>query len=273
MKAMTDSRGKSTDVASPSQAVQVLGLDTVPSAGDTFRVYPTEQAARESADEAKEIMRLQRLAEMSGANSTTLSSLATFDDDQEALQKMNLIIKTDSSGTLEAVKGALLMLPQDSVSLRFLHAASGEVTQSDIDLARTSGGAIIGFNVAISEDVRAVAKSKGVTINTYNVIYDLLDDVRSEMEGKIKAVEEKVSVGKAEVKALFGKGSSLVAGCVVTEGKLQKSSVVEVKRNRKRLVFEGPLSSLRRVKDDVEMVEEGTECGVGVEVCSCYCFS
>jgi len=167
---MTDSRGRTTDAGTLSQAVQVLGLDSVPAAGDTFRVFAAEADARAAASDVKEAMRLQRLAEMSGgANSVTLASLATVDEDQETLQKMNLVIKTDSSGTLEAVKGALLGLPQDTVALRFLHAASGEVTPSDIDLARISGGAIIGFNVDIPEDVRATAKSLGVVINTYKV--------------------------------------------------------------------------------------------------------
>jgi translation initiation factor IF-2 len=215
--------------------------------------------------EEKEKMRIARIAEISTSSSVTLSTLATVDEGQEGLQRMNLVVKADATGTVEAVKGALMGLPQDTVSLRFLLAATGSVTTSDIDLARTSGAIIVAFNTVIPDDCETLAKSTGVEVLKFNVIYDLLDQVRARMEGKIKAVQEQVPRGSAEVKALFGRGKSIIAGCLVTEGKLMKKGVVEVTRGRKKVVYSGPLTSLRRFKDEVEVVDEGVECGVGCE--------
>ena len=215
---------------------------------------------------AKEEARAARLAEQTVSTAVTLSTLGTVDEDQEGLQRMAVIIKADTTGSLEALKGALLGLPQDTVSLRFILAATGAVVESDIDLARTANSLVIAFNTEVSEAAEAVAKQAGVDVSSYNVIYDVLDEVRARMEGKIKAVKEKVPRGTAEVKALFGRGKNINAGCVVTDGQLmKKDSVVEVYRGRKTLVHEGPLSSLRRFKDDVDKVDEGLECGIGCD--------
>lgn len=253
--------------AGPSIAVQVLGLNTVPQAGDEFEVFESETRARQAAEAVEDARRLERLAEMAGGGSmVTLSSLASMDEEgeEQVLQRMNIILKTDASGSCEAVKSALGTLPQDTVMLRYLMASPGDITLSDIDLAIASGGIVLGFGVSPSEAVSAAAKRAGVTLGSYSVIYDLVDDVRAAMEGKLRSVEEKVSIGAAEVKAVFGSGSRKVAGCMVLDGSLRKGAVVVVKRG-KRVVYEGPLSSLRRVKDDVKEVMAGTECGVGVE--------
>jgi translation initiation factor IF-2 len=200
---------------------------------------------------------------MSSSTAVTLSTLATVDEDQEALQRMNIIVRADATGTLEAVKGALRGLPQDSIALRLLLTSTGPITPSDIELARTSSAFVVGFNVELPESSAAAAKQAGIDVQTYDVIYDLLDDVRARMEGKIKAVMEKVECGAAEVKATFGKGKSIIGGCLVTQGRLVRGGLIEVRRGRKKLVYEGELSSLRRFKDEVKIVEEGVECGVG----------
>lgn len=264
---MRTNSGEATE-AGPSIAVQVLGLNSVPTAGDVFEVLESEGRARAAAESVEDARRLERLAEMAGGGSkVTLSSLASLDDDDDsasAIQRMNIILKADASGSIEAVKSALNALPQDSVMLRFLMAAPGEVTVSDIDLAVTSGGMVLGFGVTPSEAVLAAAKRAGISVGTYSVIYDLLDDVRAAMEGRLRTQEERVSIGTAEVKAVFGSGARRVAGCIVTEGVLRKGAVVTVKRG-KRVVYDGELGSLRRVKDDVREVGAGTECGVAVE--------
>lgn len=262
---MTNDLGKYVDSAGPSIAVQLVGLDSTPSAGEEFEVYPTESAAREAALKMADVIRNQRMAELTGGGSmVTLSTLATYDEDVDVMQRMNLIVKGDSMGVVEAIKGALAGLPQESVTLRFLLSGAGDITTSDVDLAAASQGLILGFNVTPDEAVQTYAKRMGVTISSYNIIYNLLDDVKAIMEGKLKMMEEKVNLGKATIKALFGSGKKKVAGCAVLEGKLQKGAMVTVKRG-KQTVFEGKLTSLRRVKDNVEEVQSGLECGIGCD--------
>lgn len=266
VKSMRNPQGDVSE-AGPSLAVQMLGLNNVPQAGDEFTVYETEADARVAAEAIEAARRLERLAEMSGGgNRVTLSSLASIDEDsdQQVQQRLSLILKADASGSVEAVRSALGALPQDAVLLRYLLAAPGEISTSDIDLAAASGGMVLGFNVTTSDAVQAAAKRAGVELRTYSIIYDLIDDVRAAMEGRLKSVEERVSIGTAEVKAVFGSGNRKVAGCLVTDGYLRKDSIAVVKRG-KRVVGEGKLSSLRRIKDDVREVAAGTECGCAVE--------
>ena len=252
----------------PSIAVQVFGLNSVPQAGDTFEVLESEGRARAAAESVEDARRLERLAEIAGGGSkVTLSSLASLDDEsdaEQAIQRLNIILKADASGSVEAVKSALGALPQDSVMLRYLLAAPGDVTVSDIDLAVASGGMVLGFGVTPSEAVLSAAKRSNIAVSTYNVIYDLVDDVRAAMEGRLRTQEERIPIGMAEVKAVFGSGNRKVAGCSVIDGILRRDAVVTVKRG-KRTMHEGKLTSLRRVKDDVKEVGAGTECGVSVE--------
>lgn len=151
---------------------------------------------------------------------------------------------------------------QDTVALRVLLSAAGPVTPSDVELARTSGGIVVAFNVDVPDDAEAVAKRHSTDVLRHDVIYDLLDAVRARMEGRIKTVQEKVPSGAAEVKAVFGRGKGTAAGCLVTEGRAVARGVVEVTRGRKTCVYEGPLTSLRRFRDEVSVVEEGVECGI-----------
>ncbi|GMH34204.1 hypothetical protein BSKO_02038 [Bryopsis sp. KO-2023] len=266
VRSLTSDRGSGSTEAGPSTAVRMLGLDCVPVAGDEFQVCETETEAREIAEKAAERIRQAYLAEVSGGGSmVTLSSLASMDDEVEGIQRLNIVLRADTSGAVEAVKSALGQLPQDSVMLRYLHSATGDITESDITLASPADGVIMGFNVEPSEAILTSAKQKGVELRTYQVIYDLIDDIRSAMEGRIKSVDEKVPIGSAEVRAVFGTGSRAVAGCMVTDGRLEKGAVIEVRRKKKKPVFEGKLTSLRRVKDVVNTVEMGLECGVGCD--------
>jgi len=251
--------------AAPSYAVEILGLNMVPVAGDEFTVVEQESEARAAAEFAAEKLRHKRLAEQSGGGSrVTLSTIASMDemDDVEALQRFNIILKADASGTLEAVKSALLQLPQDSVMLRFLLTAAGDINSSDLDLADASEGMIVGFNIGVSEAVSAEAKRRGIEVRTYSVIYGLLDEMRAAMEGKLAPVSEKDVMGSAVVKAVFGSGTKrVVAGCSVEQGIITNDCQLVINRGKKEL-WEGPIQSLRRVKDDVASVEAPLECGL-----------
>eukprot|EP00210_Caulerpa_lentillifera_P000803 g777.t1 len=267
VRSLSNENGVHVSEAGPSVAVQMLGLNILPSAGDVFQVYESESLARAEAQKAAELIRQQHLAEASGGGSmVTLSSLASVDDEEQVqgLQRINLVLKADTSGSLEAIRGALNKLPQDSVVLRYLHSAAGEVTESDVLLAAAADGMIFGFKVSISEQVSSMAKQKGVELNGYDVIYHLLDDVRAAMEGRLSPTEDRVWIGAAEVKAVFEAGSRKVAGCSVQEGRLDTNAFIQVLR-KKDIQFEGFLSSLRRIKEIVNTVEAGLECGVGCD--------
>ncbi|KAL6767993.1 CIF2 [Auxenochlorella protothecoides x Auxenochlorella symbiontica] len=273
------SAGGAVDSAGPSTAVAMLGLSEVPTAGDEFTVHASEAAARAAASLARDSRRLDRLADLaSGGSMVTLSSLASSDSGDEegpggpgdggagagqALMHMNLVLKADASGSVEAVRGALAALPQGAVVLRYLLAAPGEVSESDVALASASGGVVLAFQTRAGEAAALAAKQAGVELRAYSVIYDLVDDVRAAMEGRLTSVQETVPLGEAVVKATFGGGARRVAGCEVTEGALRKGASLRVWRGA-TLVHEGTLTSLRRVKEDVASVAAGTECGVSV---------
>ena len=261
IRAMESATGEKIEVAGPSMPVSVLGLNGVPVAGDEFTVCESEQKARERAEKATEEARSSRLGAVSGnvASLTNISGMT-----EESLQTINLILKTDVSGSTEAIKAALLQLPQDRVQLRFLMSSVGEVSESDVDLAAASDGIILAFNTPASDRVEDVAKRAGVEIRSYNVIYGLIDEIRDAMEGKLSEVKDEVPVGKAEVKAVFGGGSAKVAGSLVLEGSIKKGTFMRVVRKRKE-VFNGKVGSLRRFKDPVKKVDSGEECGIGAD--------
>ncbi|GJP46820.1 hypothetical protein CLOM_g6075, partial [Closterium sp. NIES-68] len=274
IRALVDDTGSRSDSAGPSLAVEVLGLSSVPVAGDHFEVVDSLDRARSMAEEAAGKLRTARLAALQGESKVSLSALAgrgsTGDgsdgSDEEGLEfhQLNVILKVDNQGAVEAIREALAALPQDTVSLRFLLQAAGDVALSDIDLAVASEAVVLAFNVNMPPAVEAAAEEKGVEVRTYRVIYDLIDDVRKAMEGLLDSVEERTPLGSAEVRAVFGAGSSKVAGVMVTEGKLVKGCGVAVIRGKKE-VHSGTLTSLRRVKELAKEVVAGLECGVGLE--------
>ncbi|CAG9464260.1 unnamed protein product [Pedinophyceae sp. YPF-701] len=269
VRAMVNDRGATVEEAGPSTAVQMFGLNAVPTAGTVFQVYEDESAARSAAGEAGATERTERLASQMGESMVTASTLVSVDgiDVDDMLQRINIILKADASGTVEAIKGALGNLPQDRVSLRYLLAGAGEVTESDIDLAAASQGLVVAFNVTPSESVTSRAKQQNVEIRTYRIIYDLIDDVRGMMEGHLAPVMERMDIGKAEVKAVFGGGKAgKVAGVEVVDGALRKGAFAAVKRGRKNYAVEkAAVLSIRRFTELVDEVEAGTECGVGLE--------
>lgn len=268
VRALLDDTGTRVDEAGPSTAVQVIGLNNVPVAGDEFEVLDSLEVARDRAEQCAEAIRLNRLAAQAAEGKVTLSSLANFvSEGQEGgveRHQLNVVLKVDVQGTLEAIREVLASLPQDTVNLRMLLQAAGDVTTSDVDLAIASEAIIIGFNVGVQSGVQTYAESKGVEIRMYKVIYELIDDIRKAMEGLLDPVKEQVPIGAAEVRAIFSSGSGKVAGCMVTDGKLVKGCGCKVVRGG-TVVHTGTLNSLRRVKELAKEVIAGLECGAGVE--------
>ncbi|KAG8364820.1 hypothetical protein BUALT_Bualt18G0038400 [Buddleja alternifolia] len=268
VRALFDDKGKRVDEAGPSIPVQVIGLNNVPLAGDEFDVVSSLDIAREKAESRAEDMRNERITEKAGDGKITLSSFASaVSSGKNAgldLHQLNVILKVDLQGSIEAVRQALQVLPQDNITLKFLLQATGDVNTSDVDLAVASKAIIFGFNVKTPGSVKTYADNKGVEIRMYKVIYELIDDVRNAMEGLLDPVEEQVPIGLAEVRAVFSSGSGKVAGCMVTEGKIVKDCGIRVLRKGKEVNI-GVLGSLKRVKEMVKEVNAGLECGIGIE--------
>lgn len=268
VRALFDDGGKRVDKAGPSIPVQVIGLNNVPFAGDEFEVVDSLDIARERAEERAISLRDERILAKAGDGRITLSSFAsavtTGKNSGLDLHQLNIVMKVDLQGSIEAVKQALQKLPQDNVTLKFILQATGDVSNSDVDLAIASKAIIFGFNVKAPGSVKSYADQKGVEIRLYKVIYDLIDDVRTAMEGLLETVEDQVPLGAAEVRAVFSSGSGRIAGCMVTEGKVTKDCGVRVLRKGK-IIYVGVVDSLRRIKEDVKEVNVGLECGIGVD--------
>jgi translation initiation factor IF-2 len=259
---MIDDRGDKVEAASPSFAVEVLGLNEVPAAGDEFDVYKNEKEAKAIAESRAEQLRDTRLQQALSSRRVTLSTLSA-QAQQGDLKELNLIIKADVQGSAEAILGSLKQLPQKEVQIRVLLSGAGEVTETDVDLAAASGAVVIGFNTTLAPNARQAAEQEGVDIREYNVIYKLLDEIEGAMEGLLDPEEIEESLGVAQVRAVFAVGKGAVAGCYVQSGKVLRNRFIRVLRNGK-IVYNGNLDSLRRVKDDVKEVASGFECGIAV---------
>ncbi len=263
VRAMVDDTGKRVKEAGPAAAVEALGFSEVPTAGDEFEVYPDEKSARAVVGDRASEARATRLAQQMASRRVSLASMSGQVSEGE-LKELNLILKADVQGSVEAILGSLEQLPQEEVQVRVLLSAPGEITETDVDLAAASGAVIIGFNTSMAPGARRAADATGVDVRDYDVIYKLLEDIQNAMEGLLEPELVEESLGEAEVRAVFTIGKNAVAGCYVTNGKLQRNCRVRVHRG-KELVYEGDLDSLRRNKDDVKEVATGFECGVGTD--------
>jgi len=259
VRAMVDDRSKRVDIASPSFAVEVLGLSDVPAAGDEFEVFQNEKEARALASDRADRQRLSRLLQ----GRVTLTTLSAQAQEGE-LKELNLILKGDVQGSVEAIVGALKQIPQNEVQIRMLLATAGEITETDIDLAAASNAVIIGFNTTFASGARQAADEAGVDVREYNVIYKLLEDIQDALEGLLEPELVEEPLGQTEVRAVFPVGRGAVAGCYVQSGKLVRNCKVRVRRNGK-VIFEGVLDSLKRMKEDTREVNAGYECGVGID--------
>jgi len=263
IRAMVDERGDRIKEAGPSFPVEALGFSEVPTAGDEFEVYPDEKAARSIVGDRATDARATKLAQQMASRRVSLSSLSTQANDGE-LKELNLILKADVQGSVEAILGSLEQLPKNEVQVRVLLSAPGEITETDIDLAAASGSVIIGFNTSLASGAKRAADANDVDIREYEVIYKLLEDIQLAMEGLLEPDLVEESLGKAEVRATFAVGKGAIAGCYIQSGKLQRNCSLRVLRSDK-VIFEGNLDSLKRSKDDVKEVNTGFECGVGCD--------
>ena len=262
VRAMIDDRGAKVEAAGPSFAVELLGLSDVPAAGDEFEVFESEKEARAIANTRTDEQQTRRWQTMGGSQ-VTLNSLSAQAQKGE-LKELNLILKADVQGSVEAILGALKQLPQNEVQLRVLLSSAGEVTETDIDLAAASGAVIIGFNTTLAHGARQAADQEGVDVREYNIIYKLLDDIQGAMEGLLEPEQVEEPLGQVEVRAVFPVGRGAVAGCYVLSGKAVRNCNIRVRRGGK-VIYEGILDSLKRMKEDAKEVNAGYECGVGVD--------
>ncbi|BAW95831.1 Translation initiation factor IF-2 [[Synechococcus] sp. NIES-970] len=263
IRAMISDRGEKVIEATPSFAVEILGLNEVPAAGDEFEVYPSEKEARAIADERAEGKRQSRLQQAMSSRRVSLSSLSAQAQEGE-LKELNLVLKGDVQGSVEAILGSLQQLPQDEVQIRVLLSAPGEITETDVDLAAASGAIIIGFNTTLAPGARQAAEQEGVDIREYNVIYRFLEEIQGAMEGLLDPEEVEEPLGQAEVRVVFPVGRGSVAGCYVQSGKVVRNRMIRVRRGN-TIVYNGSLDSLKRVREDVREVSAGYECGIGVD--------
>ena len=255
IRAMVNDRGERLMEALPSAAVEALGFSEVPTAGDAFEVFADEKAARAVVSDRVSDARTARLAQQMASRRVSLTALSDQAAEGE-LKELNLILKTDVQGSLEAILGSLEQLSQEEVQIRVLLSSPGEITETDIDLATASGAVVIGFNTSMASGARRAAEAASVDVRNYDVIYKLLEDIQGAMEGLLEPELVEEPLGWAEVRAVFSIGNGAVAGCYVTEGKLQRNCRLRVRRGS-QVVHEGDLDSLRRIKDGVKEVNAG----------------
>jgi len=263
VRALMDDRGVRVEEASPSFAVEVLGLNDVPAAGDEFEVFTDEKEARNVSSTRADEQRQSRLMAAMSSRRVSLNTLSARAQEGE-LKELNLVLKADVQGSVEAILGALKQLPQNEVQVRVLYAAPGEISETDVDLAAASDAVIIGFNTTLAPGARQAADRLGVDVRDYNIIYKLLDDIQAAMEGLLEPELVEESLGQAEVRAVFPVGRGSVAGCYVQSGKVLRNSKLRVRRGGE-IIYEGNLDSLKRMKEDAREVNAGYECGIGVD--------
>jgi translation initiation factor IF-2 len=261
IRAMLDDRGQSVESAGPSVPVEILGLSGVPMAGDEFVAVADEKAARQISLHRMQKQRTRDLAQTSRPSLESLFERMK----QGELKDLNLILKADVHGSIEALSDALTKLSNEEVKVNVVHAATGAITESDVSLATVSQAIIIGFNVRPSPKVHALAGEENVDMRFYNVIYDVINDVKAAMTGLMASRFEERILGSAEVREVFHIPKvGAVAGCHVTDGKIERGRSLRLIRDG-IVVYEGRNSSLRRFKDDVKEVQSGYECGIGIE--------
>ncbi len=261
VRAMTNYKGDNIRKAGPATAVEILGLNDVPEAGDEFNAVKEDKIAREIAEQRRLKVREEVMFRNS---STTLDQLFSQIKEGE-IKELNLIIKADVQGSVGALISSLEKLHTENVKVRIIHSGVGTVTESDIMLATTSDAIIIAFNVRPSSNISAMAEHENVEIRTYRVIYDVIDDIEAAMKGLLEPVYKELILGKIEIRNTFKvPGVGIVGGAYVLEGKVQRNAGVRLVRDG-IVLHEGKISSLKRFKDDAREVSQGYECGVGIE--------
>jgi translation initiation factor IF-2 len=264
VRAMFDETGQPIDEAGPSIPAEVLGLSGVPNAGDDVLAVADERKARDAASQRKQSAREGRLAEKQASKLQNLFEQMSEGGSGE-IQNVNLVIKADVQGSVEALRDSLTRLSTDEIKVNVVASGVGGITESDASLAQASGAIIMGFNVRADATARKIIQEADLDLNYYSVIYDAIDDVKKAITGLLGTEVKENILGLAEVKDVF-RSSRLgaIAGCLVIEGTVKRANPIRVLRDNV-VVFEGELESLRRFKDDVAEVQAGTECGIGVK--------
>ncbi len=261
VRAMIDDKGRRVKEAGPSQPVAVLGFDEVPSAGDEMNVADLDKLSKLVAEERRNKIKAEQQKRLSKVSLEDLFSHIAEGD----VKVLNIVIKADVDGSVEAVKQSLEKLSQDEVRVKCIHGAVGAITASDVMFASASNAIVIGFNVRPDSGAKALAEQEKVDIRTYRVIYQAIEDVENAMKGLFKPVYKEVIIGTISVRNTFKvSGVGVIAGAYVSDGKLQRNAQVRVVRDG-IVVHEGKIASLRRFKDDVKEVAQGYECGIGLE--------
>jgi translation initiation factor IF-2 len=264
VRALYDYLGERVQEARPGEPVEILGFDRPPPAGELGRVVENERRARELAQQRGERLRREAMAKQARGSGVSLEKL--FEQMQAGgVQDLNIVIKGDVQGSVEAIVSELGKIQHDEVRVNVIHTGVGGITENDVNLAAASGGMVVGFNVRPSAEVRAAAERAGVEIRLYRVIYQLTEEIEQALVGMLTPVETEAIIGEVEVRALF-KVSRLgtIAGCMVTSGLVRRNSSVRIFREGTR-IHETTVSALKRFKDDVREVTEGFECGILLE--------
>ena len=261
VRAMSNERGQQVKDAGPSTPVEILGLDTTPSAGDDFVVLADERKAREVAQFRAEKERKDKLARQQASKLENM--FAGMDAGQK--KTLSVVVKADVRGSLEAILSSLAEIGNEEVQVNVVSSGVGGITENDVNLALTTGSIIVGFNVRADAGTRRIAEAEGVDIRYYSIIYQLLDEIKAALSGMLDPERVETIVGIANVREVFTSPKfGQVAGCMVVEGTVYRSKPIRVLRDNV-VVFEGELESLRRFKDDVNEVRNGIECGIGVK--------
>ncbi|MBM7555386.1 translation initiation factor IF-2 [Halanaerobacter jeridensis] len=262
VRAMIDDHGQRVEKAGPATPVEVLGLSDVPSAGDILEVMPSGTNARDIAEEREEEKRARELVD----HKTAVNLDDLFEQIQQGeIKDLNIVIKADVQGSIEALKESLLDLSTDEVQVNVVHGGVGGITETDVMLASASNAIIIGFNVRPGTNARKTAEKENIDIRTYRVIYRAIEDVRKAMEGLLEPDYKEVVIGEVEVRDTFKVPDvGMIAGAYVTDGIIKRDAELRLLRDGK-IIHEGKISSLKRFKDDVKEVREGYECGIGIE--------
>jgi translation initiation factor IF-2 len=259
---MKDDKGRDVKKATPSVPVEVLGLHDVPAAGDVFVATKNEKEARAMAETYVTVEKEKLVAETKAKMS--LDDL--YSQIQAGnLKELNIVVKADVQGSVEAVKQSLLKLSNEEVVIKVIHAGVGAINESDVILASASNAIIIGFNVRPDAQAKDVAEREKVDLRLYKVIYDAISDIESAMKGMLDPIYEEQVTGHLIVRQTFkASGVGTIAGCFVLDGLIRRGSSVRVTRDEEK-IYEGPVASLKRFKDDVKEVKNGFECGIVLE--------
>ena len=262
VRAMTDARGKKLTEAGPSVPVEIIGMSEVPGAGDDFHAVADERMARELAEQRKQ----ENKDRLNGPVGQKVTLEDLFNQIQQGeIKDLNVIVKADVQGSAEAVKSSLEKLSNEEVRVRVIHCAVGAISENDVMLAATSGAIIVGFNVRPDNNARDSAARMKVDMRMYRVIYDAINEIEAAMKGMLAPKFKEVDLGQAEVRNVFRiTGVGMVAGCYVTEGKMQRGAQMRLLRDN-IVIYDGAIASLQRFKDSVKEVASGYECGITFE--------